>query len=101
MLFVSFFNGQETADRIQIAIATDRFFRGDQCIDIQKPKIAIGEARGDALFPNRFKISDTSNFAEAVQFAQIRLQIQIFQISETASCFFHWQFIGGQSMNRM
>src|SRR4030095_4109893 len=91
--------GEEAAHGVQIALPSNGFFRRYQRIKAQETEFTVGKIRRDALFEHCLEISDSGDLAQTIQFAQVRLQIQIFQIAKTAARHFQWQFVRRQTMD--
>ena len=88
LLFASFFDGEETLNRVQVAFTPERILRRDQRIKIQESELTVGKACENTLFQYCLKTSHALDFAQTVQFAQVGLQIEIPQFTKTAPRFF-------------
>ncbi|HEX3720300.1 MAG TPA: hypothetical protein VH595_20300 [Verrucomicrobiae bacterium] len=100
-MFEFFFNGAQMPDGRPVTLSASSFFRRNEGIKAQESKVAERKSRQDASLTHFVKTSNASNFAQAIQFADVGLQIKISQVAKRASRHLQRQFVWCQAMNRM
>src|SRR5262249_7998369 len=77
LLLLPFLYCGKLAYGIQITRTAHYFLRFDQGVNVQKTKFAVWQVSDDTVFSNFGETANSRDFAQAVQFSKIGLQIQI------------------------